>query len=102
LAPPDRESAINPADYSALANFLRGYLHQDVAVIHGSPIRAAHAFRNDADEGETAIVQAELERLLDETSGLPDADLSQIIEQLGSSWQFRSRRELEELRDAFK
>lgn len=98
----DRESAIDPTDYSALTNFFRGYLHQDVAAIHGSPIRAAHAFRKDADERETSIVHTELERLLDETSRLPDADLFQIIQRLGSSWQFRNRRELEELRDALK
>lgn len=98
----DRESSINPADYSALTNFFRGYLHQDVIAIHGSPIHAAHAFRRDADDRETTIVHAELERLLDETSGSSDPELCQIIERLGSAWQFHSRRELEALRDAMK
>lgn len=98
----DRESSINPANYSALTNFFRGYLHQDVAAIHGSPIRAAHAFRRDADEREITIVHAELERLLDETSGSSDSELSQIIERLGSAWRFQNRREVEALRDAMK
>ena len=98
----DRESVVKPADFSALTNFFRGYLHQDLAATYGSPLRAAHAFRQDADERETAIVRGELERFLNETSRLPDADLFQIIEQLGSSWQFHTRRELEELRDALK
>lgn len=93
---------IEPSDYSALTNFLRGYLHQDAAVAHGSPVRAAQDFRRDADERETAIVHAELERLLAETSGLPDLELSRHLETLGSAWQFRSRHEVEELRDALK
>ena len=102
MSPRDRKSAIDPADYSALTKFFRGYLHQDVATIHGSPIHAAHAFRKDADERETAIVQAELERLLAETSGSSDSELSQIIERLGSAWRFHGRREVEALRDAMK
>ena len=93
---------IEPSDYSALTSFLRGYLHQDAAVLHGSPIRAAQDFRRDVDERETAIVHAEFERLLAETADLPDLELSRILERLGSAWQFRSRHEVEELRDALK
>jgi hypothetical protein len=81
---------------------LRGYLHQDVAAIHGSAMRAAQSFRRDADERESAIVHAELERLLDETSALSDAELSLVLEKLGSAWQFRTRREVEQLREALK
>jgi hypothetical protein len=98
----NREPDINPAEYSALTNFLRGYLHQDVAKVHGSAVHAAQAFRRDADERESAIVHAELERLLEETSALSDAELSLVLEKLGSAWQFRTRREIEQLRDALK
>jgi hypothetical protein len=98
----NREPEINPAEYSALTNFLRGYLHQDASTVHGSAIRAAQAFRRDAGEREAAIVHAELERLLDEASALPDAELSLVLERLGSAWQFRTRQEIEQLRDALK
>ena len=94
--------AIEPSDYSALTTFLRGYLHQDAAVVHGSPVHAAQDFRRDADERETAVVHAELERLLAETASLPDLELSRVLERLGSGWQFHSRREVEELRDSLK
>jgi hypothetical protein len=93
---------INPADYSALTKFLRGYLHQDAAVVHGSAIQAARSFRRDVDERETAIVHADLERLLDETRSLPDSELIRLLEWLGSSWRFQKRAEVEQLRDALK
>jgi len=93
---------INPSDYSALTNFLRGYLHQDASVVHGSAIQAARSFRRDADQRETAIVHAELERLLDETNALPESELVAILEHLGSSWRFRDRAEVQQLRDELK
>lgn len=98
----DHRPKINPADYLALTNFLRGYLHQDVMAAHGSPIRAAQQFRKDADEREAAVVHAELERLLDETSALSDTEISDLLENFGSSWRFATRREIEDVRDALK
>lgn len=92
----------NPADYSALSNFLRGYLHQDAAIVHGSILQAARQFRRDADERETAVVHAELERLLDKTGALPDSELIRILEQLGSAWRFRKREEVEQVCEALK
>ncbi|MBV9147292.1 MAG: hypothetical protein JO065_15365 [Acidobacteria bacterium] len=93
---------IEAEHYAALRTFLRGYLHQDVVPEHGSPVAAARAFRKDADEREASIVHAQLERLLEETSRLPDSELARVLERLGSSWNFRSRSEVEQLRDAFK
>lgn len=93
---------IHPREYSALTNFLRGYLHQDVAAEHGSPMSAAHAFRKDADEGETTVVRSELDRLLVETTTLGFSELSKILEMLGCAWHFRTREEVERLRDELK
>jgi|SRR5579864_236299 len=98
----DHRPEINPADYLALTNFLRGYLHQDVVAVHGSPIRAAQQFRKDADEREAAIVHAELERLIEETKALSDTEISDVLENFGSSWRFATRREIEDVRDALK
>ena len=102
MNPRDPKPTIEPSEYSALRNFLLGYLHQDVAAVHGTPLQAAKSFRRDADERETTIVHAELERLLAKTNHLPDSELSRVLESLGSSWQFRSRLEVEQLRDALK
>jgi len=93
---------IDPAEYSALKIFLRGYLHQDAVVEYGSPAAAARQFRRDADERETTIVHSELDRLLSQTRSLPFADLARVLENLGSSWHFRTRQEVEQLRDALK
>ena len=94
--------SINPADFSALTNFVRGYLHQDAADVHGSAVEAARSFRRDAGEGEAAIVHAELKRLLEETGSLSHSELAQLLEELGSAWRFRSRAEIEQVRDALK
>ena len=102
MTPRDSKPVLDPSEYSALTNFLRGYLHQDAAVVHGSPVQAARSFRRDAGERETAIVHAELQRLLAETCALPDSELARVLEVLGSSWRFQSRREVEDLRDALK
>src|SRR5947199_5477393 len=92
-----------PGDYAALSNFLRGYLHQDAAVESGSAEAAARAFRRDADERETAIVRAELDRLLAATNDRAFSELARILEEkLGAGWRFRTRQEIERMRDALK
>ena len=97
------ESEINSADYSALSNFLRGYLHEDSVLEYNSPTAAARAFRRDADERETAIVRSELDHLLQLTSAMPESQLIRILENdLGCQWHFHSRGEVEQLRDAMK
>ena len=97
------DSTIDPADYSALSNFLRGYLHEDSSLEYDSPVAAARTFRRDADERETAIVRSELDRLLKITRALPDSQLIRILENdLGSRRHFHSRKEVEQLRDALK
>ncbi|HWC16831.1 MAG TPA: contact-dependent growth inhibition system immunity protein [Terriglobales bacterium] len=93
---------IDVREYAALSNFLRGYLHADAAVEYGSPVAAARQFRQDADERETVIVHSELDRLLAETDRLPEHELARALEDLGSSWHFRNREEVERLRDSLK
>lgn len=94
--------AIDPSEYAALTRFLRGYLHQDAGIEYGSAIGAAVQFRKDADERETAVVHSEAERLLSETATLSISDLDGLLQQLGSAWRFRSRKEFEQILDALK
>jgi len=97
------DSIINAADYSALGNFLRGYLHEDSSLEYKSPVAAARAFRRDADERETAIVRAELDHLLEVTQNASESHLLRTLEtDLGCRWHFHSRKEVEQLRDALK
>ena len=88
--------------YAALSRFLRGYLHQDAAVEYGSAEAAAHQFRKDADERETAVVHSELESFLADNDGIPISGLTKALEALGSSWRFQSREEIEALLKALK
>jgi hypothetical protein len=94
--------AVDPREYAALSRFVRGYLHQDSALEYGSAPAAAQQFRKDADERESAVVHAELERLLAETSALSIADLNHALQRLGSKWQFRSREEVEQILERLK
>ena len=96
------QARVDPLEYAALGNFLRGYLHQDAAIEHHSPVAAAQAFRRDADERETTVVRSELEHLLYVTSRDSFRELQKILEKLGCSWHFKNREELEGLRDALK
>jgi contact-dependent growth inhibition (CDI) system CdiI-like immunity protein len=97
------DKPVHLAQYAALSNFLRGYLHEDSAVEYGSPRAAAQAFRKDADESQTAIVRAELDHLLQVTSPLPESQLIRILENdLGCRRRFHSRKEVEQLRDALQ
>ena len=103
MKPDSGQDPFNPAEYAALANFLRGYLHQDAAVEYGSPAAAARGFRRDADEREAAVVHAEIDRLLHSTRHLPFSELARILEHdLGSAWRFQTREELTQVRDALK
>jgi hypothetical protein len=103
MKPDTANNRIKPAEYAALGNFLRGYLHQDATREYGSPRGAALAFRRDGDEREAAVVRAEIERLLEATSDLPFSELAQILERdLGSKWRFQTREEIAQLRDALK
>jgi len=98
-----KDSGINPSDYSALSNFLRGYLHEDSALNYNSASAAARAFRKDADERETAIVRSELDCLLQATSAMQESQLIRILEDdLGCRRHFHSRKDIEQLRDALK
>lgn len=94
--------AIDCSQYAALSRFFRGYLNQDAPVEYGSPVAAAKSFHKDADAGETAIVRSELDRLLSTTARSSLQELANILEQLGCSWHFRTRKEVEQLRDALK
>jgi hypothetical protein len=93
---------IDPSQYSALTTFFRGYLHQDAPIEYHSPVAAAQAFRRDVDERESIIVHSELDRLLYTTKGSSVRELQRILEELGCSWHFTNREELENVRDALK
>ena len=89
--------------FPALRAFLRGYLHQDFAAVHGSVRAAAEAFLADASAEERKQVIQELETLANtvgkqKTRSIPGF----ITDGMGSGWMPRSKEEIMELLDALR
>ena len=91
-------SPINVSDYKTLANFLRGYLHQDFRLEYKTPVAALQAYRRDATPTEVANLKNELDRFLREIQGMPfDAVQRLLTVQFGSGWLPRNREDLSQL-----
>jgi hypothetical protein len=83
----------------ALSACVRGYLHQDYAIEHGSPREAVAAFARDASREERAAVLADLARLTEAARPLPGRALRTFFAtRLGGAWIPRS---INDLLDAF-
>jgi hypothetical protein len=84
--------------FSALSSFLRGYLHEDFAQVHGSVEGAAAAFLQDADQAERRRVAGELESLI---AALADRSMRMQVRfltgELGSRWEPGSHDDLRRL-----
>ncbi len=84
--------------FPLLAGFLRGYLHEDLAVVHGSTRVAAEAFCGDASSEERLQLDRELTALLDASPAWPWHELQRFLtDGLGSPWEPHSREQLLEL-----
>ncbi|HXY50600.1 MAG TPA: contact-dependent growth inhibition system immunity protein [Terriglobales bacterium] len=78
--------SISPAAFPALRNFLRGYLHQDMADESGSVAKAVRQFCEDAAPDERRLVADEWARFLTQTRGWSlEAINRALTERLGSS-----------------
>ena len=87
--------------FPALRAFLRGYLHQDYAAVHGSMRAAADAFRADASADERDQLVRELESLAKIVTA-SRALRGFIREEMGSGWMPASREEILELLEALR
>ena len=89
--------------YPALRAFLRGYLHQDFAAVHGSVRAAAEAFLADASADERDQLVRELESLAEIVTGHKARALRGFIgDEMGSGWMPRSREEVMELLEVIR
>ena len=89
--------------FPALRAFLRGYLHQDYAAVHGSVRAAADAFRADASADERDQLVRELESLAEIVTATRTRALRGFIsEEMGGGWLPKSREEILELLDALR
>ena len=96
-APPSR---LSRRQFPALIDFVRGYLHEDSPVVHGSVRAAAAAFRADASPEERRRLAREIAALAAGAASLPLKTLREFVtKELGSAWIPRSRDELEAMLD---
>jgi hypothetical protein len=98
-----RAKGLRRQAFPALRAFLRGYLHQDYAAVHGSMRAAADAFRADASADERDQLVRELESLTKIVTATKAGALRGFIsEEMGSGWLPASREEILELLDALR
>lgn len=85
-------------DFPALRAFVRGYLHEDLPVVHGTALAARDAFLADASPDERERFFEEGARLLAATSARSLRDAKDVLTTLlGAAWTPRRRRDLQAL-----
>jgi hypothetical protein len=100
---PAASSKISPADFPALRQFLRGYLHQDWKAEHDSPAQAAQQFCEDASPPECGAVAREWEAFRKQTKNLSLPAISGILSaQLGAAWDPQDPGQLEAISSVFR
>jgi hypothetical protein len=92
---PNRDSAFSPADFPALREFLRGYLHQDWQDEHGSVEAAIRQFRQDTDDEQQQKVAEQWQLFRRQTRDLRLEEIRDLLQSLGSAWYPASNDELE-------
>lgn len=76
-----------PRDFAALQDFLRGYLHQDWKLEHGSPEQAAQHFWDDAGPEQRAQLTAQWQEFVASAKNQPLEEIARRLTKLGSAWQ---------------
>src|SRR5260370_38889722 len=74
---------ITAANFPALHTFLRGYFHEDVADVYGTPPEAADQLCGDADTDERIPVAREWQQVV-ELPGTQPVPLNAAVNKLGS------------------
>jgi len=93
-----RRPPLDARSLSTLADFARGYLHEDVLAEHGSAAGAAAAFCQDASADERRRLVADLARLVEVARTWPAVKLSRFFERdLGAAWTPQSLSDLQAL-----
>jgi hypothetical protein len=83
--------------FTALAEFARGYLHEDVIAEHGSAAEAASAFCADASADERRALADDLQRLVERAGAWQPRTLARFFNRLGAAWSPETLDEIREL-----
>lgn len=76
-----------PQQFPALEAFFLGYLHEDLAVVHGDAQSAMEAFVAEADMEDLILLAREWRALGMSTAGLTDDDRLAYLQRLGMAWE---------------
>ena len=90
-------SQFDPDNFSALQDFLGGYLHEDFVEEYGSAKEALETFLSDASGDEIQNVKEEWERFRTLLKDLPFAETQAALHRLGAAWQPESPSEISAL-----
>jgi hypothetical protein len=96
------EASASPDEFPALREFLRGYFHEDLEDEYGSPEAAARQFWQDADQDQRKAVAEEWSKLLSGTKHFSLDQTNQLLQKIGSSWNFDSRKEIQAIANIFR
>lgn len=88
---------IDPSDFPHLAEFARGYLHQDLIPEHGSATKAAKAYLHDLSPSNRKKAADEAFRFRGLVQNWMSSEANAAISKLGGSWNFISTDELAEV-----
>jgi len=100
---PATSSQISAANFPALRQFLRGYLHEDWQEEHNSPAEAAQQFCEDASPEERRDLAREWEAFRQGTENLSLPAISVLLSsQLGAAWNPKTSDQLEAVSAVFR
>jgi hypothetical protein len=93
---PKAPAEVSAADYPALRQFLRGYLHEDWREEYDSAADAARQFAEDAEAGERRQLALEWQTFREHTKNWSLATVNKALsEALGGSWRVVDPKELD-------
>lgn len=97
--PKHRSTKFEPADFSHLREFLRGYLHEDWPDEYGSVGEAVEQFWTDSGTASIARVADEWRNLQQIAGGQLETTL-ELLGQLGGAWNPTSQADLHQMSEA--
>jgi hypothetical protein len=102
-AKPAAAGEISAAEFPALRQFLRGYLHEDWREENDTAADAARQFLEDADATERQQVASEWQNFRERTKGQSLDVINRVLDQtFGAGWRVQDPRELDAVSLAFR
>ena len=87
-----------PMEWPQLESLCGGYLHQDLAVVHGSALNAVQAWLDEASPDDVAELSSEWRTFLNVTQGMDLQERTRALRELaGGAWDPGSDAEFDDV-----